>query len=242
MSALRFFVPPSAIHKGEVHFPAEIARQMKHVLRLQSGTVLTVLDGSGQEYAAELRVLSSQHATAFITDSSPNPREPRTHLTLFQGLLKKDKFEWLLQKGTELGVSAFVPVQMARSVADAVSDSKFERWERIAQEAAEQCQRGKIPPIGEVLTFAEMCATWQGFDAVLIPSLKEDSRKPLALPLPQGGRIGVVVGAEGGFDPAELALAQQAGAIPITLGVRTLRAETAALAACTLVLAACGEL
>ncbi len=241
MSAGRFFIEPNAIRGDSVILSTDIVRQVRSVLRMQVGDTCTLLDGSGWEYQVELTELGKTSGAGKVVSRSENQNEPQLQLTLFQGVLKKDKFEWILQKGTELGVSAFVPVMMERSVRTEVKPKLLQRWQKIVREAAEQCRRGKLPTIHDPIDFEAALAALDDFDTTLLPWVREDS-KTIAGLAPLGRSTAILIGPEGGFAPKEVVDAIEAGAQPITLGKRILRAETASIAACTLALAKGGEL
>jgi len=243
----RFFLSPEAIARGEVSFPPATAHQLRHVLRLRPGAVVVVLDGSGQEYQVELTDLTREGATGRVLLSRENAAEPRVALTLFQGTLKRDRFEWVLQKGTELGVSAFVPVIAGRSVVTSAEriENRRPRWERIVREAAEQCGRGRLPHIAPPLTLSRSLERAAGYDLALIlweetesPGLSATLRQPRGRP----ERIALWIGPEGGFDGDEVRLAREHGVGEVSLGPRVLRAETAAIAAATIVMSELGQM
>ncbi len=146
----RFFVAPTAIQGEQVDIDDPgLAHQMAHVLRLQVGDRVTLLDNNGWEYTVALTSLSRQRVVGHIEEQCQARGEPRLDIRLYVALLKGERFEWLLQKGTELGVSSFVPLVCERSVVDeaAVRGTKLERWERIIREAAEQSRRGRLPQL-----------------------------------------------------------------------------------------------
>jgi 16S rRNA (uracil1498-N3)-methyltransferase len=159
-------------------------------------------------------------------------RERRTRLILYQSVLKADKFEWVLQKGTELGVAAFVPIISERTVAAAASKTKRARWEQIIVEATEQAGGSKIPPLAAVQTFAEALvdATARG-GLALIPWEEERTQdlRPLLASHPRASPISLFIGPEGGITLSEIEQARARGVVPVTLGSRILRAETAGL-------------
>jgi len=145
----RFFIPPTWIQPPLVHFESETSHQIARVLRLSPGTMVTVLDGSLIERQVRLTKVEREVVTGEIISEMPTSGEPRHHLSLYIGLTQKAKFEWILQKGTELGVSSFIPVITERSLVRETAGEarKTERWEGILREATEQCGRGRIPKI-----------------------------------------------------------------------------------------------
>src|SRR5688572_14886467 len=116
MTIHRFFILPDAIQQSMVVFPGDVAHQITNVLRLRSGEQVVVLDGTSSEYTVELLILGKNSVMGKVLSQRENDAEPLTHLTLYQSLISKDKFELVLQKGTEVGVSTFVPIETKRSI------------------------------------------------------------------------------------------------------------------------------
>ena len=255
--AHRFFVGPEAIDRGTVTFSGAQARQMSTVLRMRPGDRCFVLDNSGWQYEVEIASLTPNTVLAAVRSRSLVTTEPRTKITVYQGMLRANRFEFVLQKGTELGVVAFVPMICDRCVVGAVGDgrsARFERWERIVVEAAEQSGRGRLPALQPAVLFQQACESARGIS--LIPWEEETSSRlrdvlrrlvsehPPGRP-PSRARpfsVNIFVGPEGGFSESEIDRARDYGIAPVTLGPRILRAETAALAAATAVLYELGDL
>ena len=241
MSSNRFFVSESGFEDQRVRLSAEQAHQVCHVLRLKSGDEIVVLDNAGYEYDVTLTTVAKREATGQVTCKRPAPGEPKVQITLFQSLLAREKFEWVLQKGTEVGVTRFVPMQTERSIARArqIDTKKLTRWRRILTEAAEQSHRGRIPEIEEATMWKETISRLADFDCVLIAatsgptrSLKEalgSDTKPLS-------SVAILIGPEGGFGEDEVKQACDSGAVPVGLGPRILRTETAAMVVPALIL------
>ena len=235
----RFFIAPYNFAGDRVVLPEATAHQIRNVLRLRPGAAIVVLDNSGWEYEVLLRQVDRQQVVGEAVAKRPSPNEPSVQLTLYQALMKRDKFEWVLQKGTEIGVSHFVPVVTQRSLVQDIDikEGKQLRWEKIIIEAAEQSRRGRIPTLQAPQTLAEALAThpaqpgliaWEEADELTIRGAFEDGKRP--------SHISLFIGPEGGFAAEEVEAAQTAGIRAITLGKRILRAETAALVASALVL------
>ncbi len=147
---------------------------MRQVLRMAVGDrVVALVNGDGWEYEAELVQVDKKGVTAVIQHKRPITTEPAIHLTLYQCLLKRDNFEWVLQKGTEIGVSRFVPLLSERTVAH--PPKKLDRWQRIVTEAAEQSGRGCIPEIAPAIKLTDVLAAWQPDQFGLMPWVAEDS-------------------------------------------------------------------
>lgn len=235
----RFFVAPDSFAGDRVVLPDQIAHQIRNVLRLRAGTAVVVLDNSGWEYEVLLRQVDRQQVVGEAVAKRPCPNEPSVQLTLYQALMKRDKFEWVLQKGTEIGVSHFVPLVTQRSLVQDVDikEGKQLRWEKIITEAAEQSRRGCIPTLHPPQTLAEALAAQPAQPGLI--AWEEESRLTLRGALAGDERpshISLFIGPEGGFASEEVAAAQAAGIQAVTLGKRILRAETAALVAAALVL------
>ena len=201
-----------------------------------------MLDDSGWEYHVQLESFDRHSASGTVLSKRLAGGEPRTKIVVFQGLLKGSKFEYVLQKCTEVGVVAFVPVLTARAVVSGEgAGDRAERWARIIQEAAEQARRGRLPRLHPVVDFKT--AVKQAAGLTLLPWEGEESRGLRAV---LAGRkvfaINLFVGPEGGFRDDEVALAVEHGAIPVSLGPRILRAETAALVASSAILYELGDL
>ena len=245
----RFFVPPDALSGASptrVYLPGDISYQVRTVLRLRPGARLLLLDGAGFEYPAELLDLQGEQAAVRILDRRPAAGEPHLYLTLYVALLKGQHLEWVLQKGTELGVSAFVPMSTRRTVVRDTGHAhqKRARWERILREAAEQCHRGRVPTLSDPLSFDDACrAAAASHERAFLPYVQE--RGP-SLADAAGGdpptRAALLIGPEGGFEEGEVQHARDCGIQAVSLGPRTLRAETAALAAATILMDRWGEL
>lgn len=251
----RFFVPPTWLQSNTVTLSGSVVHQIRDVLRLRPGDVITVLDDSGWEYQVRLTAVEQAQVSGLIENKVLTRTEPRAKITLYQSLLKGDKFEWVLQKGTELGVVEFVPVVSDRCVigsVEEVSKAKFERWQRIALEAAEQSRRARLPRLHIPLLFPQACERARRADLAVLPWEEEKSRTLRSMltasesaPIKVQGKnviirkpfsISIIVGPEGGFTTREVDQARRYGIAPVTLGPRILRAETAALAAITIIL------
>ncbi len=239
----RFFVPPAVLAQSPVVLTGDVAHQMRRVLRLAPGDRVLLLDGEGLSCEAEVLSISAKDVRLNAVQRELATGEPRIHITLYQAVLKGERFAWALQKGTEVGVSAFVPVITERSIIDdlQVVEAKRERWQRIIQEAAEQCGRGRVPALlpGQMLRHAIKNPGWPGA-LRLIPweGLADAGEGALSLAgilakcnLNEGARIEVFVGPEGGFSEAEIDWAQGHDVQPVSLGPRILRAETSGLVA-----------
>ncbi len=247
MNVNRFFVQKSGFEGELVRLSPEQAHQVCHVLRLTPGDSIIVLDDNGTEYDVTLTAVRLPETVGRITGRQPARGEPQAKLTLFQSLLAREKFEWVLQKATEVGVTQFAPVLTERSIVRArlIEGKKLDRWRRIVTEAAEQSHRGRVPTLDQTITFGEAISRLRDFDRALIaaPSPKAVSLPDALRDLGRGAvSIGLMIGPEGGFSDAEVNLAWETGAIPIHLGPRILRTETAAVVASALILYELGDM
>jgi len=247
MSVNRFFIAASSIEGDRVWLSPEQSHQVCHVLRLKPGDTIVVLDDSGTEYDVTLTTVSRTETVGQVTSKRRAPGEPAAEVTLFQSLLVREKLEWVLQKGTEVGVTQFVLVLTERSLVrtKTIEQNKLDRWRRILTEAAEQSHRGRIPQLEPILPFDQALLRLRDFDRYLIAAPSEGAmtlRDILRGITRSPASVAVMIGPEGGFTEEEVARARDKGAVPISLGPRILRTETAAIVACALVLYELGEM
>ena len=209
----------------------EDARHASRVLRMQPGDAAELfLDG--RRFSAEIAEMTSEGVTARLISELPST-EAKLRITLYQGLPKADKMELIIQKCVELGVERIVAVSTERAIVklDKKEGKKLERWQKIAEAAAKQSGRGKIPEIGgQVLKFKDAVAEAKRLDGAIIPYEREEKTGLREFVKDfKGESIGVFIGPEGGFAEEEIALAKENGITPITLGKRILRTETAGM-------------
>lgn len=235
----KFFFNKNDISRGQVQLFGENEKHIKTVLRAREGEELTLCDGEGMDY--QCRIASLERGVLLdILSKEVCETEPRTKITLYQGLPKADKMELIIQKCVELGVDRIVAVSTERAIVklDKKESKKLERWQKIAEAAAKQSGRGKIPEIGQqVLKFKEAVVEAKELHGAIIPYEKEQETG--IRQFVQGFRgesIGVFIGPEGGFAEEEIALAQENGITPITLGKRILRTETAGMTTAAILL------
>jgi 16S rRNA (uracil1498-N3)-methyltransferase len=236
----RFFV--THIDGEVVRFPEEKARQIRSVLRMQAGDHVMVLDDSGWEFEATLTQVDKRGVMGEVIAKRPSLTEPSIQLTLCQALLKRDNFEWVLQKGTEIGVTRFIPLITERTVT-VFKANKLTRWRHIIMEAAEQSQRGRLPELTLPMKLEDALIQVSAADMGILPWERADT-------LSIAERVGteapshlfLFIGPEGGFSAAEVENGRLHNIVPVTLGKRILRAETAAIVAATLALQVTGQL
>ena len=233
----RFFIDKSLNEGDNAILRGDEARHIASVLRMSAGDELILINGSGEELSARIESVSKDEVALTVTGVSVCAAEPRNRVTLIQGLPKSDKLEFIIQKCVELGVYAVCPVQMKRSVVKGErSANKIERYNRVSHEAAKQCGRAYAPEVFTAASIAD-CGL-DRFDLVLIAyeDENENSLKSVLLShkiaLPENADIAVIVGPEGGFEPAEVefVLSANKNAFSVSLGSRILRTETAGMA------------
>lgn len=235
----KFFVAPNQIQENRIRLSDEDAKHVKTVLRARVGEEITVSDGQGMDYFC--RIASMEDGVlAEVMQKENCLSEPKTKITLYQALPKGDKMEMIIQKCVELGIDRIVAVSTERCIVklDKKEEKKLERWQKIAEAAAKQSGRGKIPQIApRVLHFAEALQDAGGLDAALIPYEKEQERGIRSFVTAFSGEsIGIFIGPEGGFTAEEIQAAVRQGVLPVTLGKRILRTETAGMAALAILL------
>jgi 16S rRNA (uracil1498-N3)-methyltransferase len=250
MSAGPFFVPPDVFSGDEVRLEGDLARRLSRVLRLKAGAAVVLLDGSGLEYETRLDAVGPQRVTGTVVGRRPGRPEPRVRLVLYQSLVKGERFDWVLEKGTELGVAAFVPLLSQRNVVRAAPGrpGRPERWRRVVREAAEQCGRSVLPELLPAEGLKEALSEavdlrllpWEGEGTLGLATALRRARP--ALKGVERPTVAVLIGPEGGFAADEVAVARRAGAQVVSLGRRILRSETAGIVAAAAVLYELGEL
>jgi 16S rRNA (uracil1498-N3)-methyltransferase len=244
----RFFVSAENLQDEKIVLSGTQAHQIRDVLRLEPGENIIVLDNKGAEFEVALTDVARNAIIGKVLEKRPATGEPDVQITLYQSILKQDKFEWVLQKCTEVGVARFVPLITKRSRirdCDTIKINKLARWRRIITEAAEQSHRGRIPDLTTPVKLEQGMAELEGVDCSLIASTKAHclSLRSCLQDRRVSGGVGValLVGPEGGFTEDELEHGQAGGAIPFNLGPRVLRTETAAVVASSLILYELGQ-
>lgn len=224
MTLHRFLVPAEGWHGDSVEFSQHQAHQLKRVLRLGPGDKVRVFDGQ-RPCDAVVELVSERHGR--IVCEAPQAAEPRTTVVVYPALLPRDRFEMVLQKLTEVGASAIVPLITQRTlVREPPEEQRLARWRAILAEASEQSGRGRVPELGQALPFSSAMREARG-TRLLACAAEAGLSLPEALGQATPPTVSLFVGPEGDFEPAEVALARAAGAAIVSLGPRILRAETA---------------
>jgi 16S rRNA (uracil1498-N3)-methyltransferase len=238
-----FFIDPAFITNSKIQFPDDVSHQIARVLRLKTETTVVVLDNLENQYEVKLVEINARQCIGEILNQNTINTEPDHRLHLYIALTQREKFEWILQKCCELGVSIFTPVLTDRSIVTSVDDyqKKKERWHRILKEAAEQSRRGKIPVLNDPIDFekATNCPAqlkliaWEGESETKITEILFNAVE---------SDIVLMVGPEGGLSEKEIHIAKEKGWKTFSLGKRILRMETAAIVASALVLHTAGDM
>jgi 16S rRNA (uracil1498-N3)-methyltransferase len=247
----RFFLPASSITPENVNFPAPVAHQIRHVLRLKEGMQVEVLDNQGNALRIRLEEISESRTVGRIMGRSQPQSEPAVKLTLCVSLTQREKFELILQKNVEVGTSRILPFISRNSLVreKTIEVKRRQRWEDILREATEQSGRVLIPTLGEVCNLPKMitnCITeydlclvaWEGEHTTSLQEAlqtRQNARKNLC-------SLAIFIGPEGGFAPQEVELFEQSGVKAVSLGKRILRMETAAIMAPALILYELGQM
>jgi len=242
MRSTRIHVDLELVAGGELPLPAPPSTHLLRVLRLRPGAALTLFNGRGGEYAAELLGGTAARAMVRIGAHSPVERESPLQLTLLQGAARGERMDFIVQKATELGVQRIVPLSCEFSVVRleaAAVQRRAAHWRTVAIAACEQCGRNRLPVIDTISDFAAACASpAAGLRLMLVPQAP-DSLASLAT---QAAQVTLLVGPEGGLSGREQLLAQRSGFRACRLGPRILRTETAPLAALAALQTLAGDL
>lgn len=231
-----FFVTPQQISGDKIRIEGGDVNHMKNVLRMKLHEKAEISDGESRTYLCEVEAYEEDVAVLHILEEMEADTEPASKLYLFQGLPKSDKMELIVQKAVELGVYQVIPVAMKRSVVrldDKKASKKADRWNSIAESAAKQAGRSRIPEVTMPLSYNEALKMAEELDVTLLPyelAGGMEVTREVIHQIKSGQSVGIFIGPEGGFEPEEVDAAVSMGAKVITLGKRILRTETAGLA------------
>jgi 16S rRNA (uracil1498-N3)-methyltransferase len=241
----RFFLPEGCVVRDTVAIPGSLAHRLRDVLRLGAGDHIVVLDNTGWEYEVELTAVRRERAEGVVVGKGTAAGEPACRVVLYQALLKGSSFESVLQKCTEIGVSAFVPMSCDRCVALEPGGNRVDRWQKVILEAAQQSRRGKLPALHPVADFRHACRSPGGISVLLWEAEEDRGFKGVLSQLMASeapDEVNILVGPEGGFSPEEVDFARGCGVAVVGMGPRILRAETAGPVAAAVVLYELGEI
>jgi 16S rRNA (uracil1498-N3)-methyltransferase len=229
----RFFIQEQLTNVHEfATTDRDLIHQLKDVFRLTAGEKIILLDNSGYEFYCSLTLVSKDRVTMHIDEVKENnkPRNMKPYeVVLYQAIIKKDLFEWILEKATEIGVNRFVPILASRSEK---KDINTERAEKIIREASEQSGRGLLPTLSPISILADVLKE----PDIFFVAFHLEGEKYNSEMVTDKKRVGVLIGPEGGWTPEELDLMRKHKVAIVSLGSQTLRAETAAIAVSSLLL------
>ena len=240
----RFFIPQ--LYNEEMTITGVDAKHIGKVLRMQPGDKLQIVSDDGVSALAKVVAITESTVTVRCLEKLAESHEPAVKITLAQGLAKGEKMDFIIQKSVELGAYSIVPVAMEHSVVrldGSKADKKVERWQKIAEAAAKQSKRDIIPQVQDVQTMKEMLANNDCKTKII--AYECEDRMSLKTALREAGQMEdllLIIGPEGGISEGELVKAREAGAVPVSLGRRILRAETAGLVAMSAIFYETGDL
>jgi len=229
----RFYIKPENVKGTTIYIGGEEAHHILEVMRLKEGDRIVTFDGIGKEYEGVIRDVARGKAVVEITKSSVLDKKEGIAITLAQALPKKAKIAFIIEKATELGVDAIMPIHTARTVVRLDSEkrnSRFSRWGRIAVSASKQCGRLQVPKIFPITDFEEAIKKLEDYDLAIMACLHRDTRSLREILEDFSGKsIIVFIGPEGDFTEKEIEAASSSGCRLASLGPRVLRVDTASL-------------
>ena len=236
----RFFLPQAQIEHPMPTITGDDVNHIRNVLRLKPGDSIVIFDGSGAQYSACIRQLSSDRVVVVINEKMISVSESPVHISIAQAYLKEKKMDLVIRQATELGINHWQPFFSERSIPTPDQNrmrSRVQRWEKIMMEAVKQCRRNHLMEIGKSVSIDEIPVLAKDADIKII--FWENADNPLSLNIFSSDKHKVrsvysMVGPEGGFSTDEVKQAVEAGFYPVKIGPRILRAETATVSACTL--------
>lgn len=246
ISLHKFFVEKNQIQDNNIYISGKDLIHIKNVLRLKPADKIEISCG-GTNYLAEIIEFSKENIITRIINSSVGNRESSIEITLYQGLAKGSKMDLIIQKCVEIGVKDFYAIETDRAVVKITDkkkeDTKIQRWQSIAEEAAKQSKRDYIPKIKGIISFNEMIDILKEEKNIIVPYENEENLSIKdGLKAVEGNKINLIIGPEGGFENNEIKSLENIGASIVTLGHRILRTETAGLVSSTIILYELGDL
>jgi 16S rRNA (uracil1498-N3)-methyltransferase len=243
----RFFVRPEDVGADELRLQKDELAHLARVLRFSPGVQIVAFDGLGREFVATVERLEADGAVCQIISQRDVQPTQTVSITVGQGLPKVDKFEWVIQKTTELGAAAIVPLMTVRAVPQlgvAHLHAKLTRWEKLAREACKQCGRATVPRLHPPMSLQTFFTTFQRSDLKLVLWEGEKTRRLRSVLAGSAlvASAAVVIGPEGGLTPEEVMQGESYGFFAVRLGERVLRTETASVVAVTLLQHYLGDL
>lgn len=247
MDMYRFYCEEGAAPGGSLVLTGSDVNHIKNVLRMKQGERLIACDGNGKDYYCRIESLEADRIVLRAEEEKQSETELPVHITLYQGLPKKDKMELIIQKAVELGAVRIVPVAMKRCIVkledEKKEEKKRERWQAISMSAAKQSGRGVIPEVAKAMSYQDALKDAALRGMVIVPYEHADGMsalknviKKLTTERKDTLELSLFIGPEGGFEEEEIASAVSAGAVTVSLGKRILRTETAGLAALSILM------
>ena len=242
----KFFVDESQIDSINIRIEDKDVKHIRDVLRLKLNSNI-IISSNNMNYLCEIVDIGKHEIVSRIISKSEGVSEPKIEIVLYQGLSKGSKMDFILQKGTEIGVKDFYPIATYRSIVKInvlkKEQGKLDRWNLITEEAAKQCKRDYIPKVNGILSFDDMIKLLDKEENIIVPYENEDGLTiGQGLKQISGNKIHLIIGPEGGFEEEEIEKLRQIGAKIVTLGHRILRTETAGFVASTIILYELGNL
>ena len=238
-----FYCEPGNVVDSRIKITGSDVNHMKNVLRMRIGEEVMICDGMGMEYTCRIEDFPAGEVICSVEKAVPSSTELPVRLKLYQGLPKKDKMELIIQKAVELGAAEIIPVMTKRCIVKLEDEKKeakkLERWQAIAESAAKQSGRGMIPKISGVVSYKEAVKSAVSEGMTLIPYEMAEGMTSLQQAVkraPLEKVVSVFIGPEGGFEEAEVEFAKEQGAVPVSLGKRILRTETAGFTALSILM------
>ncbi|MFH1593804.1 MAG: 16S rRNA (uracil(1498)-N(3))-methyltransferase [Candidatus Omnitrophota bacterium] len=229
----RFYVPKENVKEELIYIDGNEAKHILNVMRLKEADKVVIFDGTGKEYAGFIKDIKQRSLVVEIVSTRVPKADKLPTITLVQAIPKRDRMDQIVEKATELGVSAIIPLISARTITKVRSEkeiNKAARWRKIAQAAAKQCGRVGIPEIGRVRNFEEIMGEVRNYDLACMACLADDTiHLKDAISNFKAGKAIFLIGPEGDFTPKEITMANDASCKLITLGSRVLKSDTAGL-------------
>lgn len=242
----KFFAARENVSDNEIIIDNEDVGHITRVLRLCEGDSIEICDGMGNDYTAVIKSVEKKRIVCTVKEKRVSDTEANIAVTLFQGIPKASKMEYIIQKNTELGIVRIVPCAMARCVSkiDGKEDKKAERWSKIAESAAKQSGRGVIPEVNCAVDFKTAVDMMKQSDIYFAPyECETHGNLKKVLTSVQGAKtVSFMIGPEGGYDPSEVEYLHKNGIPTVTLGKRILRTETAGEAVLSMIMYELGDI
>jgi len=231
----RFYVPPENVKNNLIYITGDEAHHIKNVMRLKESDSVVVFDGTGREYTGFIKETQPKKVIVEIIKTKVPITSKHAEITLAQAIPKKSKMDFIVEKATELGASAIMPILSERTVVRLDGDkskSRCLRWQKVATQAAKQCGRHDIPKVARLEKFYFALDRMPNYDIGLLACLSEETERiKNAISRFEGGKIILFIGPEGDFTPDEITMAKNAKCRLITLGRLVLKSDTAAISA-----------